>query len=86
MTTGGSRDRSSAHLAESVGMSQPRTVSDSDQDLLRIGELSARTDAPIRSLRYYEKLGLIEPALRTKAGFRRFPWQGYQGVARRPWV
>jgi len=36
---------------------------------LRIGELSARTGATVRMLRYYEEQGLLEP-VRTPAGYR----------------
>ncbi|WOF24397.1 MerR family transcriptional regulator [Microbacterium betulae] len=36
---------------------------------MRVGELAARTGASVRSLRYYEKQGLIEPQ-RTSAGHR----------------
>jgi len=37
---------------------------------MRIGELAAKTDTTLRTLHYYEELGLIEPADRTKGGFR----------------
>jgi len=36
---------------------------------MKIGELSARTGVSIRSLRYYEKLGLLTPS-RNKNGYR----------------
>ncbi|MBT7809268.1 MerR family transcriptional regulator [Candidatus Poribacteria bacterium] len=38
--------------------------------LMRIGELASKTDTTLRTLHYYEELGLIEPAERTKGGFR----------------
>lgn len=50
-------------------------VKDEDCDarhMLRIGELSARTGASPRSLRYYEDQGLIEPA-RSTGGYRLYP-------------
>lgn len=36
---------------------------------MNIGELSARTDATVRMLRYYEEHGLLRPA-RTESGYR----------------
>ncbi len=38
---------------------------------LKIGELSKATGASIRSIRYYEKQGLITPA-RTESGYREY--------------
>lgn len=38
---------------------------------LKIGELSKTTGASIRSIRYYEKQGLITPA-RTESGYREY--------------
>ena len=38
---------------------------------MRIGELSSRTGATVRMLRYYEEHGLLEPE-RTEAGYRVF--------------
>jgi MerR family copper efflux transcriptional regulator len=40
--------------------------------LLRIGELSEQSDFPIKTLRYYEELGLIQAQKRTQGGFRQF--------------
>ena len=41
-------------------------------DLMRIGELSERTDIPPETIRYYEKFGLIEPTQREGKGYRRY--------------
>jgi DNA-binding transcriptional MerR regulator len=38
---------------------------------MRIGELSARTGATVRMLRYYEEQGLLSPA-RTGSGYREY--------------
>ncbi|MDO3677027.1 MerR family transcriptional regulator [Paenibacillus ehimensis] len=38
---------------------------------MKIGELSKATGASIRSIRYYEKQGLITPA-RTESGYREY--------------
>jgi DNA-binding transcriptional MerR regulator len=42
----------------------------SEQRLLRIGEIASETGTTLRTLHYYEELGLLEPARRTKGGFR----------------
>ena len=48
---------------------------------MRIGELSARTGASIRMLRYYQEQGLLEPE-RTAAGYRIFTEADVDRVAR----
>ncbi|NCJ07503.1 MerR family DNA-binding protein [Synechococcales cyanobacterium C] len=40
--------------------------------LLKIGELEAQSGVPIRTLRYYEELNLIQSRRRTTGGFRLF--------------
>jgi DNA-binding transcriptional MerR regulator len=39
---------------------------------MRIGDLSSRTGTSIRSIRYYEQMGLL-PATRRANGYREFP-------------
>jgi len=38
--------------------------------LMRIGDLAKKAGTTMRTIRYYEQLGLIAPAARTKGGFR----------------
>ncbi len=38
--------------------------------LMKIGELARRTDKTVRALHHYEALDLLQPAHRTKGGFR----------------
>lgn len=38
--------------------------------LMRIGELAKRAGTTLRTIRYYEELGLITHTVRTKGGFR----------------
>lgn len=37
---------------------------------LQVGEVSERTGLSVRTIRYYEDVGLIPPASRSKGGFR----------------
>ncbi len=39
---------------------------------MRIGELSKNTGFKIETLRYYEKLSLLEPISRTESGYREY--------------
>lgn len=38
--------------------------------LVHIGEVAERTGLSHRTIRYYEEMGLVEPAARTEGGFR----------------
>lgn len=40
--------------------------------LLRIGELAERSGRTARTLHFYEEIGLLAPAARTKGGFREY--------------
>ena len=42
----------------------------SREQLLKIGEFARSAGTNLRTLRYYEELGLLEPALRSDGGFR----------------
>ncbi len=39
-------------------------------DLLKIGDFARLADTNLRTLRYYEEVGLLVPAARSKGGFR----------------
>jgi len=41
-----------------------------EQRLVKVGELAQETGKSIRTLHYYEELGLLRPARRTEGGFR----------------
>ncbi|MBN3961465.1 heavy metal-responsive transcriptional regulator [Nostoc sp. NMS8] len=43
-----------------------------DKKLLLIGQVTDLTGIPIRTIRYYESLGLINSFRRTEGGFRQF--------------
>lgn len=40
------------------------------EDLLQIGEFAKLAESNLRTLRYYEELGLLKPAKRSEGGFR----------------
>ena len=40
------------------------------EQLYKIGQVSKKARVTLRTIRYYEELGLIEPVVRTKGGFR----------------
>ena len=40
------------------------------KDLLKIGDFATLAGTNLRTLRYYEELGLLEPTMRSKGGFR----------------
>lgn len=41
-------------------------------ELLRIGQVSTRSNLPVKTIRFYEERGLIQTAKRTSGGFRLF--------------
>ncbi|GIX07527.1 MAG: hypothetical protein KatS3mg115_1930 [Candidatus Poribacteria bacterium] len=46
------------------------SLENAERGLIRIGELAAETGTTLRTLHYYEELGLICPKERTSGGFR----------------
>ncbi len=47
------------------------TAASSDQQgVMHIGEVAARTELSLRSLRHWEEVGLLQPSGRTDGGFR----------------
>ena len=49
-------------------MSTP--ASETKSDMHQIGEVAERVDLSLRTVRYYEEMGLITPERRTDGGFR----------------
>jgi DNA-binding transcriptional MerR regulator len=44
----------------------------SQEDLVKIGDFARLAHTNLRTLRYYEEIGLLQPALRSDGGFRYF--------------
>lgn len=51
--------------------------------LLRVGEIAKRTGKTVRALHLYEELGLLQPAVRSKGGFRLYSGRA---VTRVEWI
>lgn len=50
--------------------SEPTEASPPDSGFMQIGEVAARTELSLRSLRHWEEVGLLRPSGRTEGGFR----------------
>ena len=48
------------------------------RELYKIGDVGKRTGVTLRTIRYYEELGLIQPTVRTKGGFRLYAEESIQ--------
>src|SRR6516164_4552651 len=51
--------------------------------LLKVGELAKRTGKTVRAVHLYEELGLLDPAVRSKGGFRLYSGKA---VKRIDWI
>lgn len=47
-----------------------RSEEDAEPRLLQIGEVAERVGLSLRTVRYYEEVGLVRPSARTEGGFR----------------
>ncbi|ELS34688.1 MULTISPECIES: heavy metal-responsive transcriptional regulator [Pseudanabaena] len=47
-------------------------ITSSQELLLQIGQVAAKSQVPIKTIRYYEELGLVKSAGRTEGKFRLF--------------
>lgn len=47
-------------------------MADAHPELLKIGQVSAQSQLPVKTIRFYEERGLIQTAKRTSGGFRLF--------------
>jgi DNA-binding transcriptional MerR regulator len=56
-------------------------MSPSDPKLHQIGEVAERVGLSLRTVRYYEEMGLISPAQRTEGGFRLYSDQDIERLA-----
>ncbi|WP_078290476.1 MerR family transcriptional regulator [Mycobacterium sp. D16R24] len=47
-----------------------RTVADAGNANMQIGQVAARTELSIRTIRHYDEVGLVTPSARSSGGFR----------------
>lgn len=52
-----------------------------DQVLLQIGQVAVLSQVPIKTIRYYEELGLLKSSERTEGGFRLFSLDTIKRIA-----
>lgn len=52
----------------------------SQNKLLKIGQLAEKTDVAVATIRYYESLGLLEPAQRSESGYRHYDREAIKRV------
>ena len=62
------RDNFDRHVSE--GPFRMAEGNEKNGRLMRIGDLAKKAGTTMRTIRYYEQLGLIAPVARTKGGFR----------------
>jgi DNA-binding transcriptional MerR regulator len=58
-------------------------ISANSLSLLKVGELARRTGKTVRAIHLYEELGLLDPAVRSKGGFRLY---SPKAVKRIEWI
>lgn len=51
-----------------------------ESPMMHIGEVAARTELSLRSLRHWEEVGLIRPSGRTDGGFRLYTEQDVEKI------
>lgn len=51
-----------------------------ESPMIHIGEVAARTELSLRSLRHWEEVGLIRPSGRTDGGFRLYTEQDVEKI------
>ncbi len=44
-----------------------------ERERLHIGEVAARAEVNVQTLRYYERRGLLEEPERSRSGYRKYP-------------
>ena len=72
MSTPGRGDRARPRRPGEVGAGRPGGTGVSSPGMARIGEVAARAGVSVRTLRYYEELGLLAPSAHTAGGARRY--------------
>ena len=55
-------------------------MSDTSTGTFRIGELAKKADKTVRTIHFYEELGLLQPASRSPGGFRMYTSQALDRI------
>lgn len=63
-------ERAKTHAELRAYRAQPAEAPAGAAATMRIGEVADRLGLSLRSIRYYEETGLVEPSARTQGGFR----------------
>ena len=50
----------------------PAPAPSTERRLLQVGQIAKQTGKTVRAIRFYEELGLVTPAHRTRGGFRKY--------------
>lgn len=56
------------------------TPSQSEPPAMHIGEVAARTELSLRSLRHWDEVGLLQPSARTEGGFRLYTESDFEKI------
>jgi DNA-binding transcriptional MerR regulator len=57
-------------MKATTGQVRLRLAAQADDETIRVGDLARETGKTVRAIHLYEELGLLEPATRTRGGFR----------------
>jgi DNA-binding transcriptional MerR regulator len=61
-----------------TNLSTPELATPREPKLLQIGEVADRVGLSLRTVRYYEEVGLVIPSARTEGGFRLYSEEDVQ--------
>ena len=70
-------------LRKRKGLIVQDEISAESLSLLKVGDIARRTGKTVRAIHLYEELGLLNPAIRSKGGFRMYRGDG---VKRIEWI
>src|SRR5208283_4643021 len=69
-------------LRKRKGLVVPSEITADTLSLLKVGDIARRTGKTVRAIHLYEELGLLNPAVRSKGGFRMYRGDGDKRIER----